>query len=62
MFLPILIITGAIFLAQKLWTGSKIGHKKVENDLDPIAIIKTRYAKGEISKEEFNQLKAELKE
>lgn len=60
MLFPILLIAGAIFLAQKLWPGGKTGSEKVEQD--PVTIIKTRYAKGEITKEEFNLLKAELKE
>ncbi len=55
----IAIVVGLIYLAQ-----STIGRQNISKKLgpkeDPLEILKTRYAKGEISKEEFEQIKKDL--
>ncbi|MTI81643.1 MAG: SHOCT domain-containing protein [Firmicutes bacterium] len=63
MLIPVLILVGAIYLALKLWEGgSKKGLKKqnAQFNPDPIDILKQRYARGEITKDEYHELKAEL--
>lgn len=52
----ILIIAGIVLLIKSLWEGggAKCGH---ESALD---ILKKRYANGEISKEEFEEIKKDL--
>jgi putative membrane protein len=52
-----LIVWGIIALTRRV--GSKSGPGEKE---DPLEIAKKRYAKGEISKKEFEQIKKDLKE
>jgi putative membrane protein len=57
----ILLILAALviyFITQNIKSRSS-GHPSGETPLD---ILKTRYAKGEITKEEFNQMKKDLEE
>jgi putative membrane protein len=51
-----LIIMGIVFLIKLVSGGSKAG-KKEETALD---ILKKRYAKGEIGREEFEEKKKDL--
>ncbi len=52
----ILIILGIIYLIKQI----KENTGKVEKGEAPIEILKRRYAKGEISKEEFDRMKDDL--
>ncbi len=54
------IIVGIIFLIRWLFvsTGAK-GHGAVSED-SPLEILKRRYARGEINKEEFEQKRRDL--
>ena len=51
-----LVILGVVYLVKLVAGGSKSGQSN-ESALD---ILKNRYAKGEISKEEFEKMKADL--
>lgn len=53
----ILIIVGIIFLIKYLVTQS--GSQKSSSE-SPLEILKKRYAKGEITKEEFERMKKEI--
>ncbi len=50
----LLILIGLVLLIKYLWEG---GTKKEESALE---ILKKRYARGEISKEEFEEKKKDL--
>jgi len=52
----ILIILGIVYLVKAIAGGTKKGEKE-ETALD---ILKKRYAKGEINKEEFERMKDDL--
>ncbi|MBI2054073.1 MAG: SHOCT domain-containing protein [Candidatus Staskawiczbacteria bacterium] len=47
----------AAFIRQ---VASKSGDKSSVEDKTPLEILKKRYAKGEINKEEFNEKKKDL--
>lgn len=51
----ILVILGVVYLVQAI---SKTSRK--EDKETPLDILKKRYAKGEITKEEFDKMKDEL--
>lgn len=51
-----LIVWGVVALARRGGSRSNAGEKE-----DPFDIAKKRYAKGEISKKEFEQIKKDLK-
>lgn len=50
-----LIVWGVVALVRHSGSGSKSAEKE-----DPLEIAKRRYAKGEISKKEFEQIKKDL--
>ena len=52
----ILVIAGLILLIKYLWEGA--GAKRVEESA--LEVLKKRYARGEISKEEFEDKKKDL--
>ncbi len=52
----ILIIIGLVLLIKYLWEGA--GARKVEESA--LEVLKKRYARGEISKEEFEEKKKDL--
>ena len=54
-----LIIAGVVWLVQSLarGTGSSSGAPPGES---PLEILKRRYAKGEITKEQFEEMKRDL--
>ena len=56
-----IIVIGIIVLA--VYGISNLGQKNkisFTHPSDPLAILKTRYAKGEITKEEFDRIKQDL--
>ncbi len=53
----ILVILGIIYLVRKI-TASTKNEGREETALD---ILKKRYAKGEITKEEFDRMKEDIK-
>jgi putative membrane protein len=57
MILTIIILVLLIIWAVK---AIKTGQSNPFKSQDPLTILKTRYAKGEISKEEFNEIKKEI--
>lgn len=54
----IAIIVGIFFLVKWIVMQSKTGEQKGEES--PLEILKKRYARGEIDKEEFEQKKKDL--
>ncbi|MFH0974601.1 MAG: SHOCT domain-containing protein [Spirochaetota bacterium] len=59
----IMMITGIIILALLIFLAIKMingGNSNPFKTQDPLNILKSRYAKGEISKEQFNEMKREI--
>jgi putative membrane protein len=52
----ILVLVGLILLIKYLWEGA--GAKRMEESA--LEVLKKRYARGEISKEEFEEKKKDL--
>lgn len=53
----VLVIAGVVYLVQKITGRSKKG----ESEEAPLDILKKRFAGGEISKEDFERMKDDLK-
>ena len=58
-FIWLLIIVIGILLVRKLWRESP-GNQVSTASKTALDILKERYAKGEISKEEFEQIKKDI--
>ncbi len=61
----VLVIVGVIWLVATIARGSSTGAPRTNTDASLTAptaldILKTRYAKGEITKEQFEEMKREL--
>ena len=54
MILPVLMIIGFVLAVLFLWEKTR------EKESSPIIIIKERFARGDISREEFIRIKGEL--
>ncbi len=54
----IAVFVGIFFLVKSLAQQSRPGEQKVE--LDSLEILKKRYARGEIGRDEFEQKKKDL--
>ena len=62
MWLTILIIGGGIVYFAFVQGKKKGGNPKNEIDERPMEILRKRYAKGEITKEEFEEVKNDLRD
>ncbi len=54
-----LIIAGLVLFVRWLWDRGRPSAGSVANET-PLEILKRRYARGEISKEEFDRMKQDL--
>jgi len=52
----VILILGVVYIIKLI----AVGAKKVEKEETALDILKKRYAKGEISKEEFEKIKNDL--
>jgi putative membrane protein len=57
LFVLVLLILGVVHLVRRMWGQGSQATEHRETALD---ILKKRYAKGEISKEEFERVKREI--
>jgi putative membrane protein len=55
-----LVIGGVVWLVVTLARGSQAASSTPTASQTPLDILKTRYAKGEITKEQFDQLRRDL--
>lgn len=59
-FFWILVIIGIVFLVRWLVDQGRTNRKMLPGEESALEILKRRYAKGEINKEEFEQKKKDL--
>lgn len=60
MLLPLALLLGLIYLGFYLWERRN-KNNVVATGPDPVEVVKMRYARGEISAEEYHRLKEELR-
>jgi putative membrane protein len=58
----VVVIVGVIYLIKWLSASSKRGDRETKSENTALDILRERYAKGEINKEEFEEKKKVLKE
>ncbi len=61
MFFWLLFLVVVAVVVVRLMRGHDYHHMGHDHRTEPIDIIKERYAKGEITKDQFEQLKKDLK-
>lgn len=57
-----LVIIGLVIYVVRNRNNFTTNNQQFESKEDPVEIARKRYAKGEISKEEFQEIKNELKD
>ena len=63
LFLWIAVIGGGIWLLATIFPrNSTTSHSDISPTSDPLSILKQRYARGALSKEEFETIRHELKQ
>lgn len=63
LLLWVLIILGVVFLAKRIFAPASQRQKPGgASGPDPLGILKERYAKGEISRQEYQEMKADLED
>ncbi|MDP2655325.1 MAG: SHOCT domain-containing protein [bacterium] len=55
-----MIVFWALFIALIVWVVREFGGKNSKSSSNALDILKERYAKGEISKEEFDSMKKDI--
>ncbi|WP_034629878.1 SHOCT domain-containing protein [Desulfotruncus alcoholivorax] len=58
MLLPVAVLVGIIYLVLALWDRGR--RNVAAGGPEPLALLQRRYAKGEITKEEYERVKEEL--
>lgn len=59
----VIIISGGIWLLATIFPRVNTSPEdRPESDSDPLAILKQRYARGELSKEEFETIRRDLEQ
>ena len=56
---PLIFFVGMIYFMMSRGSVGCMGHKHHQEET-PLSILKTRYAKGELSKKDFERMKKEL--
>lgn len=56
----VLLIAGVYFAIRWVTTNGPVLRGQSGNEENPLDIVKKRYAKGEISREDFEQIKRDL--
>jgi putative membrane protein len=57
LFVLVLLVLGAVHLARRMWGQRSESAERQESALD---ILKKRYARGELNREEFERVKKEI--
>lgn len=60
LIIPILIIGGIVWLVAALARGGQVPLLLTSQRETPLDILKARYAKGEVTKEQFEEMKRDL--
>ncbi|SFG77022.1 putative membrane protein [Desulfotomaculum arcticum] len=58
MLLPVVVLVGIIYLVLTVWDRGR--RNAMAGGPEPVALLQRRYAKGEITKEEYQRVKEEL--
>ncbi len=61
-FFWVIVIGGSIALLAAIFPKITTSKNRSEPDVDPLKILKQRYARGEISKEEFETIRHDLEQ
>lgn len=62
MFMWILLLIAIVLIVFSLMRASKGGSLGISSHETPLDVLKKRYAKGEITKETFDEMKKDLEE
>ncbi len=60
LIIPILVIGGIVWLVVALARGGQVPSLGTSHQGTPLDILKARYARGEISKEQYESIKRDL--
>ena len=55
-----MLLFWALFIIFIVWVVKQIGSKNLKSDTNALNILKERYAKGEITREQYEQMRRDI--
>ena len=56
----VLLMIGVVYIFRLMTSSSELNSLKAVTEVSPVEVLKVRYARGELSKEEYERMKMDI--